>query len=106
MTPNLDRLFAQATKRKWKVGKNGQIIMRNSGDFAHVAHLEWEGVPYINAKADASLIVLLANHGEALVKALEQIVRDQENPRVVAMTSIYDAKQLLAAIERDAKEGL
>jgi hypothetical protein len=56
--------------------------------------------------ANTILFEIFQTHGEALVEVLEQIVRDQENPRVVAMTSIYDAKQLLAALERDAGEGL
>lgn len=118
MGPNLTKLFAEATPEPWfikKEGWEGQFIygndIRTNGErFIADVSLYWDG-----AEANARKLTLLANHGRALVEALEHNLaamrwtRDNmplEWGRAVnseLMNAWDETKQLLAQLETEAQ---
>ena len=113
MTPNLKKLFVQATKGKWVAIRSDMatVVQIYAGD-KYVAIASGQAVTnWDEVMTNAKLIAALMTHGEALVEALEhaqillqQCARDGVDPG--AAYTALNIENLLAALERDAGEGL
>lgn len=87
----------EATKRPWKTVDKGKVICTADSQYAHIAHLHWEGVPYVNAQSDAALIVRAVNTFDQAKAALKDCLPLFD---YVACGEVEDrVKQALAAME-------
>lgn len=91
MTPNLEKLFCKSTPRPWC--NAGRYL--SGGDAESVAEFD--------TYTDAQLTELLANHGQAMIEAIEAILVADAGGRGLSLhQSMQRADQLLATLEREA----